>query len=120
MKASAGRPVRAATPRDGSEAEMTPGPRVVVLSSAFPRRGRPAYAPFVRERVRHVAARCPVVVVAPIPWFPGNRWWRGADEAATPLVDRQAGLRVYHPRFLCLPGLGKCLDAFLYFVSLLP
>lgn len=94
--------------------------RVLVLSSVFPSEARPTYGVFVRERVRHVAASCEVVVVAPIAWWPFNRWIRGRGYVGMPLVERQDRLTVYHPRFLCLPGVGKCSDGMLYFLSLLP
>jgi hypothetical protein len=94
--------------------------RVLVLSSVYPSRTRPTFGVFVRERVRHLAQRCEVRVVAPIAWFPGNRWLRGRAVAATPLVESQDGMPVYHPRFLCPPAVGKCLDGALYFLSLVP
>ncbi len=94
--------------------------RVLVLSSVFPTPMRPTFGVFVRERVRHVAAHCEVVVVAPVPWFPFNRWVRGRERAVSPVVEDQEGITVYHPRFLCLPGFGKCLDGIFYFLSLLP
>jgi glycosyltransferase involved in cell wall biosynthesis len=94
--------------------------RVLVLSSIFPSRTQPTLGVFVKERVRHVAARAAVVVIAPVPWFPLNRWIRGSGVAATPLVEIQNGLTVYHPRFLCLPLVGKSLDALLYALSVWP
>jgi glycosyltransferase involved in cell wall biosynthesis len=93
---------------------------VLVLSSVFPSRTRPTYGVFVRERVRHVAADGDMVVVAPVPWFPLNRWIRGREYVGIPLAERHGGLTVYYPRFLCVPGVWKCLDAALYFLSLLP
>ncbi len=94
--------------------------RALVLSSVFPSRMQPTFGVFVRERIRHVAAHCEVVVVAPIPWVPFNGLIRGKEYAATPFVEEQDALAVYHPRFLCLPRFGKCLDGVLYFLSLLP
>src|SRR5207249_3838606 len=92
--------------------------KALVLSSAFPSVSRPTYGVFVRERVRHVSARVEVVVVAPVPWFPFNRLFRGDALAATPVVEVQDGLTVYHPRVACLPGVGKTLDGVLYALSL--
>ncbi len=94
--------------------------RILVLSSVFPSRTRPTFGVFVRERVRHIAAHCGVVVVAPTPWFPLNRWIRGREVAHAPFVEDQGGITVYHPRFVCVPWFGKCLDGILYFLSLLP
>lgn len=95
-------------------------PRLLVLSSAFPSATRPTYAVFVRERARHVAERAEVVVVAPVPWFPFNARIRGLALAATPRVETQDGMTIHHPRVLCLPRVGKALDALLYALSLAP
>jgi teichuronic acid biosynthesis glycosyltransferase TuaC len=93
--------------------------RVLVLSSTFPSVQQPTRGVFVHERVRRLARRCEVVIVAPVPWFPMNRWIR-RDRATVPLLERQDGLTVYHPRFLSLPRYGKFLDGVLYFLSLIP
>ncbi|MGH7392430.1 MAG: glycosyltransferase family 4 protein [Candidatus Rokuibacteriota bacterium] len=94
--------------------------RVLVMSTVFPNRNRPTYGVFVRERVRHVAERCEAVVIAPVPWFPLNRLLRGAERATAPLVERDGAVTIYHPRVLCVPGVAKCLDGVLYFLSVLP
>ncbi|HET8532041.1 MAG TPA: glycosyltransferase family 4 protein [Methylomirabilota bacterium] len=93
--------------------------RVLVLSSTFPNSTQPNRGVFVRERIARLARRCDVVVVAPIPWFPLNRWIR-SDRAGAARVDDQDGLTVYHPRFFSLPRYGKCLDGFFYALSLVP
>lgn len=93
--------------------------RVLVVASTFPNASQPTRGVFVRERVRRLARRAEVTVVAPIPWFPGNRWIR-RDRAQVPWVEQQDGLTVYHPRFLSLPRYGKSLDGALYFASLVP
>jgi glycosyltransferase involved in cell wall biosynthesis len=92
----------------------------LVISSVYPSRTQPNFGVFVRERVRHVAAHCDVRVVAPVPWFPLNRWLRGAERATVPAIEEQEGITVYHPRFLSCPGFGKSLDGGTYFLSLLP
>ncbi len=91
--------------------------RVLVLSSTFPNAQQPTRGVFVQHRIRRLAKRCEIVVVAPVPWFPMNRWLR-AERDAVPRVENQSGLRVYHPRFFSLPRYGKCLDGALYFLSL--
>jgi glycosyltransferase involved in cell wall biosynthesis len=93
--------------------------KVLVISSTFPSAQQPTRGVFVRERIRRLARRAEVVVVAPIPWFPGNRWVR-RDRASVPWMETQDGLTVYHPRFLSLPRYGKFLDGALYGLSLLP
>ncbi len=93
--------------------------RVLVLSTVFPNARRPAYGTFVRDRVRHLAAHCELQVVAPIPWFPPQRRWRGGERADAPAVENQLGFPVYHPRVLSVPGVVKSLDGLLYCLSLL-
>jgi len=92
--------------------------RVLVLSSTFPNTQQPTRGIFVRHRIRGLAKRCDLVVVAPVPWFPLNRWLR-AERDAVPVFEDQQGLRVYHPRFFSLPRYGKFLDGALYFLSLI-
>jgi len=92
--------------------------RVLVLSSTFPNAAQPTRGVFVRERISRLARRCQVIVVAPVPWFPLNRYIR-RDRAAVPLLERQGELTVYHPRFFSLPRYGKFLDGVLYFLSLI-
>ena len=92
--------------------------RVLVLSSTFPSVNQPTRGVFVLERIRRLAKRCEVVVAAPVPWFPINRWIR-KERATVPFLEHQGGLTVYHPRFLSLPRYGKCLDGVLYFLSLI-
>jgi len=92
--------------------------RVLVLSSTFPSSRQPTRGVFVHERVRRLATRCEVVVVAPTPWFPLNRWIR-RDRDGVPAIEHQDGLTVYHPLFLSVPRYAKSLDALLYFLSLL-
>src|SRR6185295_18272186 len=88
----------------------------LVLSSTFPSSRQPTRGVFVHERVRRLAKRCEVVVVAPTPWFPLNRWIR-RDRDGVPAIEHQDGLTVYHPRFLSIPRYAKSLDALLYFLS---
>jgi teichuronic acid biosynthesis glycosyltransferase TuaC len=88
--------------------------RVLVLSATFPNASQPNRGVF-----RRLAARCQIVVVAPIPWFPLNRWIR-PDMDGAPHVESQDGLTVYHPRYFCLPRYGKFLDGLFYALSLVP
>lgn len=96
------------------------GMRVLVLSSVFPSERQPTLGVFVRERMRRVARRCEVVVVAPIPWFPLNRLIRGARVVGVAPVESQAGLTVHHPPFFCVPRYGKWCDGAFEAASLVP
>jgi len=72
--------------------------RVLLLSSVFPNASQPTLGVFVRERARRMALQCAIEVVAPVPWFPVNRLFRGAA-AGAPLAERDGDVPGYHPRF---------------------
>ncbi len=84
-----------------------------MFSTLFPSAARPGAGLFIRERMFRVAQHRPLVVVSPQPWFPGQsliRLLRPGYRALAPAFEIQQGIRVYHPRFLALPGLLRGLD----------
>jgi glycosyltransferase involved in cell wall biosynthesis len=86
---------------------------LVVFSSLFPSAARPGAGLFIRERMFRVAQHRPLVVVSPQPWFPGQsliRWLRPGYRPQAPALEMQQGIRVYHPRFLAVPGLLRRFD----------
>ena len=93
--------------------------RVLTLSTVFPNLRQPAFGVFVAERIRRLARHCDVSVVAPVPWFPGNRWIR-PHWSDVPAAEAHDGFRIYHPRVLCLPRYAKWSDGALYAASVLP
>lgn len=93
--------------------------RVLVLSTVFPNPVAPTFGVFVRERVRHVAQRCEVQVIAPAPWFPLQRRLRLRVAAPPPLREEQYGIPIHHPPVFSVPGVAKSLDGLFYFLSLL-
>lgn len=94
--------------------------RVLTLSSVYPNATLPSRGIFVHERTRRLAGGCDVVVAAPVPWFPFNRWIRGAERASVASFETRDGIAVHHPCFLSLPRYGKSLDGLGYFLSLVP
>lgn len=86
---------------------------LVVFSSLFPSAARPGAGLFIRERMFRVAQQRPLAVVSPQPWFPGQaliRSLRPGYRPQAPALEIQQGIRVYHPRFLALPGLLRRFD----------
>lgn len=86
---------------------------LIVFSSLFPSAARPGAGLFIRERMFRVAQQRPLVVVSPQPWFPGQsliRWLRPGYRPSAPALEIQQGIRVYHPRFLSVPGLLRQFD----------
>ncbi|MGV8989865.1 MAG: glycosyltransferase [Thiobacillus sp.] len=87
---------------------------LVVFSALFPSAARPGAGLFIRERMFRVAQHRALVVVSPQPWFPGQsliRWLRPGYRPQAPAMETQQGIRVYHPRFLSVPGMFRQLDS---------
>lgn len=86
---------------------------LVVFSALFPSAVRPGAGLFIRERMFRVAQQRPLAVVSPQPWFPGQsliRLLRPGYRPLAPALEIQQGIRVYHPRFLSVPGMLRQLD----------
>ncbi len=90
-------------------------PKLLVFTTLFPHPGQPKAGLFIRERMFRVGKQLPLVVVAPVPWFPFQgilRKWRPHFRPDAPRFEIQGGIEVYHPRFFSVPGLFKSLDGF--------
>ena len=86
---------------------------LIVFSALFPSVVRPGAGLFIRERMFRVAQHRPLAVVSPQPWFPGQslvRRLRPGYRPQAPALEIQQGIRVYHPRFLSVPGLLRQFD----------
>ncbi|MFN3543466.1 MAG: glycosyltransferase [Thiobacillus sp.] len=86
---------------------------LVVFSALFPSAARPGAGLFIRERMFRVARHRPLAVVSPQPWFPGQsiiRLVRPGYRPQAPALEMQQGIRVYHPRYLAVPGLLRRFD----------
>jgi len=84
--------------------------RLLTFSTLYPNPAQPNHGVFVENRLRHLLAsgQAESTVLAPVPWFPGRA---GRDPRAFETEARH-GLRVHHPRFLALPGLGMWSNPF--------
>ncbi|HYO14547.1 MAG TPA: glycosyltransferase [Thermoanaerobaculia bacterium] len=102
--------------RSGSERRT----RVLLFSTVFPNTCQPHHGIFVRERMRGLPEDLEVRVVAPTPWFPFASGLRPGFRPEVPAEESHDGIRVLHPRFLSFPGILKCLDGLLLFLSTLP
>lgn len=88
-------------------------PNIVVFSSLFPSAAQPAAGVFIQERMRHVAKSLPVMVVAPRAWFPLQsliRLFRPGFRPMSSPFEQIAGMDVYRPLVLSVPGVFKSLD----------
>jgi len=86
---------------------------LVVFSSLFPSAARSTAGLFIRERMFRVAQHRPLAVVSPQAWFPGQsliRLLRPGYRPQAAALEIQQGVRVYHPRFLSVPGFLRQFD----------
>lgn len=98
------------------------GPSIVVFSSLFPSAAQPGAGLFVRERLFRVGRHLPLQVVSPRPWFPLQSCLSKLGMGARVLparVEDQAH-RVWFPRFLSVPKIGRRLDALMMALAAYP
>ena len=96
--------------------------KILTLSSVFPNQALPFYGLFVYERMKHVAKKSDVFVVSPIPWSPFDsfiRFFKKKFRPARKGIETRDQLEMMYIRFLCLPGIFKFLDGYLYYRSIL-
>jgi glycosyltransferase involved in cell wall biosynthesis len=99
------------------------GPNIVTFSGLFPNSAQPGAGLFVRERMFRVGANLPLTVVSPQPWFPLQgllRLFKPGFRPKAPRYERQAGIEVWLPRFLSMPGVLKRLDGVMMAMGALP
>lgn len=99
---------------------MLKPPHIVVFSTLFPNTVQPGAGVFIRERMFRVAKQLPLMVVAPVPWFPFQgliRVFRPHFRPEPPYREKADGIEVLHPRFFSIPGLFKRLDGFFLALS---
>ena len=88
-------------------------PRILTFTSLFPDAEHPTRGVFVRERIRALAAVCPLEVAAPVQWVPplAALTRRYGDCRRVPRFERDAsGFAIHHPRFFVMPKLLKRAD----------
>jgi len=89
------------------------------VSHLFPNSLQPNLGIFVKERLKYVARKTNLSVIAPIPKFPFmnllDKYYGIDDIEHQEIVE---GVHVYHPRYFMIPKYLKCLDAAFYSLSL--
>ena len=86
---------------------------VVFLTSAFPHDAGSGVDMVHVRRARELARRAPVVAVVPTPGVPPllRRTPRFAAYAGVPRSARLAGIPIFYPRYLQVPGMGPAAGA---------
>jgi glycosyltransferase involved in cell wall biosynthesis len=90
-------------------------PSILVFTTVFPNSNQPYAGIFIRERMFRVGYFLPMLIVAPIPWFPLQgliRLFRPHFRPSAPYHEVQQYFEVYHPRFFSVPGIFKAWDGF--------
>jgi glycosyltransferase involved in cell wall biosynthesis len=94
--------------------------RLIVCSSNYPNPLEPNKGIFNGRRIRALAERTELTVVAPVPYFPkalpSQRYGQFAQIPHSAVLD---GVRVHYPRVLVTPGFGRSLYGLFYAAGLL-
>lgn len=93
--------------------------KVASICHMFPNRINPHIGVFVKERLKHVAKKTDMTIIAPVPSFPfSGRTLKYAGLENLEEVESFDGLRVYHPRYFMIPKYLKILDGMFFGASL--
>jgi teichuronic acid biosynthesis glycosyltransferase TuaC len=101
----------------GAEATV----RLLTYTNLYPNAEQPTHGLFVERRLLRIIGErgLKATAVAPVPWVPPPirflRRYRSAPKVAR--EERRAGVRVLHPRFVSIPGLGLYLAPFAMVLS---
>ncbi len=100
--------------------------KILVFTTLFPNSRMPQHGLFIKARVTALAQKHEVRVIAPVPYFPpkgsllakwniSEKWFRFSQ---VPQEEEIGGIKVYHPRYLVTPKIGRALYGFLMYFSL--
>jgi len=95
--------------------------RVISVSHMFPNSVYPQVGVFVKERLKHVALKADLTMVAPVQSFPfSDLIGKYAGLSRVRPQETIDGMSVHHPRYFLIPKYLKILDAAFYSRSLAP
>lgn len=85
--------------------------RILSISTMFPNPRMPVHAQFVKQRLDALSTKVDLIVVSPIPWFPGEQYVaRYANRSRIPSHTDANAYPTYYPRFFSVPAMLKPLD----------
>lgn len=93
--------------------------KVLVLTNLFPNQMEPGRAVFNKQHITQLSKLCELKVVAPIAWFP-LMWPMGKQgvNSQVPARETMEDIEVFHPRYFCIPKIGRSLYGLLFFLSI--
>jgi len=87
--------------------------KILAISYLFPNNEYPDQGIFVYNRLKAISNFCKVIVINPVPWFPGHTLFRRyKNYNQIPEKEIIGGMDVYHPKFFIIPGYFKFIDLF--------
>ena len=93
--------------------------KIASISHMFPNSINPHIGVFVKERLKHVALKTDLTMIAPVPSFPFSEF-TSKYAGLSQLLDKEIidGMTVHHPRYFMIPKFFKFLDAMFYAKSM--
>src|SRR5258708_1062405 len=92
---------------------MPSRPLILSISTMFPNVRMPVHAQFVKQRLDALSKKLDLIVVSPIPWFPGEQWIRRyANRYEIPFQTNENVYPTYFPKFFSIPAVLKPLEGF--------
>lgn len=90
---------------------MTDRLRILSISTMFPNPRMPVHAQFVKQRLDALSAKADLIVISPIPWFPGEGYVpRYANRSRITSQTNANAYPTYFPKFFSFPRVLKPLD----------
>ena len=92
--------------------------KILAITNLFPNSSEPTRGMFNFQQLKELAKfpEVEIKIIAPIPWFPRlNIIRRWAKLVEIPEKETIGGFEVYHPRYLVIPKIFRCLYGFFFF-----
>jgi len=87
--------------------------RILCIATMFPNPRMPVHAQFVKQRLDALSRRADLIMVSPIPWFPGERYFpRYANRSRIASQTDANAYPTYFPKFFSFPAVLKPLEGF--------
>ena len=97
--------------------------KILTISTLYPNNRQPRHGIFVETRMRKLKQMypgCQITVIAPVPWFPSSASVFGNYQqyAGVNTIEERFAIKIYHPRYLALPGIGMYSNPWTLYLSL--